>query len=545
LVVSLIACRALMGSGALAGGALLPAPADVSDLWARYLDSWHPVGIGGTQTAPPYLAIVAMVATVFFGSTGFALTLLLVCSVPLAGFIAYFTSRPLVESRLLRAWVSVAYALLPAATGALAGGRIGTAVLAVVLPLLARAAVAVSGLRGRRGWRAVWAYGLLLTLTSAFTPVVWLIALTLAVALFVLRWQGLVDDEPSSGGGARADGPLSGTAVRSGVALVTPMVLLAPWSLSLLMSPSGFFFEAGLPYGVGSATALDLLTLTPGGPGATGGLLLIGVVLAGLAALLRGERQLAIRAAWVVALVGLLFAGLSNSSAWAGPATLVYGLSLLCAAAIGAEGAKERIAEQGFGWKQPAAALVAAAAVAAPLVAAVGWMVGGADGPLSRRDPVQVPAFVAEESSTRDQARTLVLNGNAEGASRVPSDVSYSLVRGSGARLGDGDLAAAGGNDARLERVVANLVAGSGADQTTQLGGYAVRYVLVRDGAPRQMSRVLDATPGLTRRSQDDGSALWRVDRQVSRISVVSGKADKGAAGTGVASVPVAAGPVE
>ncbi|WP_181765846.1 glycosyltransferase family 2 protein, partial [Streptomyces albidus (ex Kaewkla and Franco 2022)] len=357
LVVSLIACRALMGGGALAGGALLPAPADVSDLWARYLDSWHPVGIGGTQTAPPYLAIVAMVATVFFGSTGFALTLLLVCSVPLAGLAAYFTSRPLVESRLLRAWASVAYAFLPAATGALAGGRIGTAVLAIVLPLLARSAVAVSGLRGRPSWRAVWGYGLLLTLTSAFTPVVWLIALMLAVTIVVLRWQGLDGTTDPAGRDVR------GTALRSGVALLTPMVLLAPWSLSLLMSPSSFFLEAGLPYGAGSATALDLLTLTPGGPGATGGLLLVGVVLAALAALLRAERQQAIRAAWVVSLIGLFFAGLTNGSAWAGPATLVYGLALLCASAIGAEGAKERVAEQSFGWKQPAAALVAAAAV--------------------------------------------------------------------------------------------------------------------------------------------------------------------------------------
>ncbi|MGH3311162.1 MAG: glycosyltransferase family 2 protein, partial [Streptomyces sp.] len=540
LVVSLIACRALLGSGALAGGALLPAPADVSDLWGRYLDGWHPVGIGGTQNAPPYLAIVALVATVCFGSTGFALTLLLVCSVPLAGLTVYFTSRPLVESRLLRAWVSVAYAFLPAATGALAGGRIGTAVLAITLPLLARVAVAVSGLRGKRSWRAAWAYGLLLTLTTAFTPVVWLIALTLAVVLLVLRWRGHVG--PASGA---PDDTQGGTAARSIVALVTPMVLLAPWSLSLLTSPAGFFREAGLPYGAGAASALDLLTLTPGGPGATGGLLLTGVVLAALAALLRGERQLAIRAAWVVALTGLLFAALANASAWAGPATLVYGLALMCAAAMGAEGAKERVAEQSFGWKQPAAALVAAAAVAAPLVAAVGWMAGGADDPLSRRDPVQVPAFVAEESKTRDQARTLVLSGSADGASRVPSDVSYSLVRGSGARLGDGDLAATGGDDTRLGRVVAHLVAGSGADQTSQLGGYAVRYVLVRDGAPRQMSRVLDATPGLTRLSQEDGSALWRVDRQVSRVSVLPGGTESGADGDERAPVAVAAGPVE
>lgn len=114
--------------------------------------------------------------------------------------------------------------------------------------------------------------------------------------------------------------------------------------------------------------------------------------------------------------------------------------------------------------------------------------------------------------------------------------MSYTLVRGAGARLGDGELTEAGGSNKKLDKVVANLVAGSGADQADQLGGFAVRYVLVRAGAPRQMSRVLDSTPGLSRLSQQDGTALWRVDRQVSRAAIVSGSDEP---------QPVAAGPVE
>ncbi|WP_030892647.1 glycosyltransferase family 2 protein [Streptomyces sp. NRRL F-5053] len=534
LLVSLVACRALLGSGSLAGGALLPAPDGVGELWGRYLDGWHPVGTGGTGAAPPYLAFVATLATVLFGSTGTALTLLLVCSVPLAGLSAYFASRPLVGSRLVRAWGAVAYAFLPAATGALAQGRIGTAVLAVLLPPLARAAVSASGLRGRSTWRAAWAFALLLSVVTAFTPVLWPLAAVLVAARFgmlVVR---------------RGEEPLTGAAARAAVVLVTPLVLLAPWSLTLLTDPGLLFAGIGLDLGAGTAGALDLLLLSPGGPGTLDGLFLTGVLLAALAALLRSERRAVILLAWAVALVGLLFAGLSNGSAWAGPATLVYGLALLSAAAVGGEGAKERVAAQSFGWRQPVAALIAAAAVAAPLCAAVAWMVGGADGPLSRRDPVQVPAFVAEESGTEDQARTLVLDSERpDSGGSGPSAVGYTLVRGSGARLGDADLAATGGGDSRLDRIVANLVAGSGADQTSQLGGYAVRYVLLRDGASRAMSRTLDATPGLTRLSQADGSALWRVDEQVSRVAIVPGGERNAAAGGVTAPVAVPAGPVE
>ncbi|MEU6812630.1 glycosyltransferase [Streptomyces sp. NPDC046831] len=517
LLVSLAACRALLGGGALAGGALLPAPADSAELWSRYLDAWHPVGAGGTPSAPPYLAVVALLASLFLGSTGLAVTVLLVCSVPLAGLTAYFASRPLVESRLLRAWAAVVYAFLPAVTGALAGGRIGTAVLAVLLPLVARAGVAASGLAnasGARGsWRATWAYALLLTITTAFTPVVWPIALVLGLAVLAVR-----------------RGDVTAHGLRFLAQSGTPLLVLAPWSLSLL--PFGFFTEAGLEYGASAASALDLLGASPGGPGTVHGLMLIGVVLAALAALLRSERQFGIRSAWAVALLALVFAVLSNGSTWAGPATLVQGLALLTAAVMGADGARARVAEQSFGWRQPVAALIAFASAAGPLLVAAGWMIRGADGPLERRDPVQVPAFVAAEGSTPDQARTLVLDSDSA------AHVGYMLVRGSGARMGDAELAAVDGENARLDKVVANLVAGSGADQADQLGGFAVRYVLVHKGAPREVSRVLDATPGLSRLSQQDGSALWRVDRQVSRAAVVP------ASGSGTAQA-VPAGPVE
>ncbi|MFE7400570.1 glycosyltransferase [Streptomyces sp. NPDC057557] len=507
LFVSLVACRSLLGGGALAGGALLPAPADVSDLWGRYADGWHPVGTGGTQTAPPYLAIISALSVLFLGSTGLALTLLLVCSVPLAGLTAYFVSRPLLESRLLRAWASIAYAFLPAATGALATGRLGTAVLAVLLPLIARAAVSAHGMRAagdaRGSWRATWTYTLLLTFAMAFTPIVWPLAVVLGVGVLALRR----DDIAAYG-------------LRFLAAIGTPLLVLAPWSLSLLTSPSGFLKEAGPEIGTGTASALDLLGISPGGPKAAGGVLLLGIVFAALAALLRGERQFAVRTAWAVALVALVFAALANGSGWAGPATLVYGIALIAAALVGADGARVRVAELSFGWRQPVAALIALAAGLAPVLAAAGWMIGGAAGPLERRDPVQVPAFVAEESTTRDQPRTLVLGGTS------PAAVSYTLVRGSGARLGDAELAEASGSNSRLDKVVANLVAGSGADQGSQLSGFAIRYVLVRDGAPKEMSRVLDATPGLSRLSQLDGSALWRVDRQVARVMIIPSGAD-------------------
>ncbi|WP_129288307.1 glycosyltransferase [Streptomyces sp. GZWMJZ-114] len=513
LLFSLIACRNLLGTGSLMGGALLPAPDRAGELWSSYTDAWHALGTGSTEAAPPYLALVASLATLFLGSTSAAMTVLLVCSVPLAGVTAYFATRPLVESRLLRAWAAIAYAFLPAATGALADGRIGTALLAVLLPLMARAALSAAGFLGRRGtWRAAWALALLLTLTTAFTPVVWLFALVLGALVLAVR---------------RSELPAYGPRLLA--VLLTPLLLLAPWSFTLFSH--GLLGEAGLDDRAGSASATDLLGMNPGGPGTMTGLLLIGIVLAALGALLRGERRTAVLTAWSVALVGFALAVLTNRDGWAGPATLVQGAALLGAALIGAQGARFRVAEQSFGWRQPLAALVGIAAALGPLVAALGWMAAGADGPLERRSPTQVPAFVAADSGTQDRARTLVLDGDNA------SEVRYFLIRGAGNHLGDAEQFTAAGPNARLGETVGRLVAGSGADQAGQLGSYAIRYILLREGrSSSAMGRVLDATPGLMRVSRQDGLALWRVDREVARVTLTDKQHPP---------KPVAAGPVD
>ncbi|AZM89428.1 glycosyltransferase family 2 protein [Streptomyces sp. W1SF4] len=519
LLVSLVACRALIGGGSLTGGALLPAPSGAGGLWHTYTGEWQPVGTGTTAGAPPYLAVLAGLSALFLGSTQAALTLLLVFSVPLAGLTAYFASRPLVTSRLLRAWAAVGYAFLPAVTGALAGGRLGTAVLAVLLPLIARSAATAHGFTDTEpgsGRRAVWTYALLLTLATAFTPVAWPLAAVLGTAAVLARRAHRKTYAP-----------------RLLAVLAVPLAVLAPWSLGLLAHPGRFLREAGLPYGTGSATPLGLLTADPGGPGTTGAFLLAGVLLAALAALLRADRRFAVGTAWTAALAGLFLAVLLDRTGWAGPGTLLYGLGLLAAAALGADGAKYRVAARSFGWRQPLAALTALAAAAGPLLLAAAWVAAGADGPLKRRDPVQVPAVVAEHSGDTNRTRTLVLGGDS------PATVSYALVRGSGARLGDGELLAAAGPEPRLAKAVSSLVSGSGANQSEQLSAFAVRYVMIPAGGSAPMRRILDGTPGLKQRHQNDGTALWEVERLTSRVAIVPARQGQ------TATLTVEAGPVE
>lgn len=523
LVFALIACRNLLGSGSLLGGALLPAADGASGLWNMYADSWHPVGTGSTATAPPYLAVLSVLSWLLFDHANLAITLLVVLSIPLAAVSAYLVSRPLIESKMVRAWASASYALLPAATGALAQGRIGTAVLAILLPPLARAAAVTAGLGirtetaargGRPGWRSAWTTVLMLTISTAFVPLTWAIAVPLSLAALlhaVLR------------GGAFGSGlsALRLLGLRVLVVLGVPVLVLAPWSVQVLTHPSRLLLEAGLPgFNGRAATPLGLILVNPGGNGVPPVWLSAGVVLAALAALLRADRRRAVLAAWGAAGAGLLFSvvvaatavtpasGGTATAAWAGSATLLTGVALLAAAAIGADGANARVSGIAFGWRQPVAALVLAAAVLAPLGTALWWCTVGADWPLRRGDATQVPAFIAEEAATTDRPRTLVLNGAPDGTA-----IRYTLVRGAGLTLGQAEGTVDTGDTAKddLTKLVGQLLAGSGGEQAKALGGYAIGYVETKDPLTDKARDVLDSTPGLVKLSEDNGVALWQV----------------------------------
>ena len=309
LVVSLIAQRHVL-LGTLHGGTLLPAPTGARDLWHEYTASWHDTGFGSTVDAPPYLAILAAVATVLFGSARLAVKVLLLGSVPLAGLSAYAAAGPLASTKRLRVWLAATYALLPVATGAVATGRLGTAVAFALLPLVLRSAGRAllpplyPGARadrhaarraGRRvaGVRPAWLAALALAIAAAFDPLTYLLlfpllAVALIAAIVRLSWVGVR---------------------RALVLLAVPPALLMPWSARLLHHPALAVLGVGQPRAGLQAPRLhpiDVLLLHPGGPGMPPTWLDVVVVVAALAGLLQLTRPGPAWLGWLLALDGLI-----------------------------------------------------------------------------------------------------------------------------------------------------------------------------------------------------------------------------------------------
>jgi GT2 family glycosyltransferase len=572
-VVALVAERPLLGSGPLGGGALIPAWGGAAGLWHEYLQGFHPVGVGSGSSTPPYLAVIAALATVLAGKPWLAVDVILLGCVPLAGASAFLAVRRVTRSTPVRVWAAASYALLPVAMGSIAAGRIGTAVVFVLIPLIALLAGRMLTLPARRARRAAWATGLVVALAAAFVPLVWVVVVAVALAVVAARprmWRNL------------------------GIVVVVPPVLLLPWTAQVAANPSTLLLEAGLQQpglAIRDLPARSLMLLSPGGPGLPPIWVTAGIVFAALAALLLSRRRALMLAGWGVALSGLLAAvavsrvmvtpgsGEPTVAAWPGVALLIAALGLLLAGATAGDaiprlvtadgghgidgqpapgGAKQGIkrkARKGGGrtgrrgprpLRRAGVVVLVGAACSAPALAAASWVISGVRGPVGPVSGPIVPAVVTASSGNGLQQRTLVLRS-------AGGQVSFSLLRGASPSLGDPDLAPMPAAQRALSTAVAALVAPNGGEAVNQgqlLAQLDIGFVLLPTPVDQNLARVLNGVSGLRLGSYTPAYALWRVTGLPARVRVAEPNGTvvavrSGQLGVSGAQVPAAGGTIE
>jgi GT2 family glycosyltransferase len=553
-VVALVAERSLLGPGPLGGGALVPAWGGAAALWHEYLQGFHPVGIGSGDSAPPYLAVVAALATVLGGKPWLAVDVILLGCVPLAGVTAFLAVRRVTRSTPVRVWAAASYALLPVATGTIAAGRIGTAVVFVLLPIIALLAGRILTEPPRRARRAAWATGLTIAVAAAFVPLVWIVALAGALALLAVRpalWRNLA------------------------IVAVVPPVLLLPWTIQAASDPSGLLLEAGLQQpglAVHDLPARSVMLLSPGGPGIPAVWVTAGLVAVALAALLLSRRRAVMLAGWGVALSALLIAvavsrvmitpavGAAAVPAWPGVALLIAAMGLLLAGVTAGEAMLLSAGTPGGGGQQGGGAgsrgprtlrgmgvaVLAVVACSTPILVAAFWVTSGVHGPVAPVAGPVVPAVVAAAPDSGLQLRTLVLRSDG-------SQVSYSLQRGTSPSLGDPDLAPVPAAQSALNTAVAALVApngGEAVDQSQQLADFDIGFVLLPAPVNQNLARLLNGVAGLQPLSATPAFDVWRLSGLTGRVRVVEASGTvvalpSGAVGLGGVAAPAAGGTLE
>jgi GT2 family glycosyltransferase len=534
LAVALLAARSLLTGGPLGGGSLVPAWGGASDLWRTYVQAFHPVGVGSTAAAPPWLAVIAGLSTVVAGKPWLAIDVILIGCVPLAGMTAMLAARRLTASAPVRVWASLTYALLPVATGVVAGGRFGSAVAFVLLPLIVLTAGRIFTSSRKQASRAAWATGLLVAVSAAFVPLLWPVAFV-ACLLAAIAFR------------ATRPGLLRNLAV---VALTAP-VLLMPWTVTVASHPSDVLLEAGLPQPGTPVTGLParaLMLLSPGGPGLPSYWVTAGLIAVALAALFAGRRRRIIAAGWGLALSGLLTAIVVSHMTvrpadgapvvvWAGLPLAVAALGLLLAAAVGAD-ALGRLTGGRKGWTAILtgsgvwAGVLGVVAFSAPVLAAASWLSTGVGGPIHPVSSQLVPELVAAADGQGNQVRTLVLRESR-------GHVSYLLLRGPSPSIADSALTPPPAAQQALSRVVAALTTpdgGMAVNQARLLAQFDIGFVLVQAPVDQQLATVLNNVPGLrTYSTRPTKYVLWQLSAPPSRVSVLEPNGTV---------VPIASGPV-
>ena len=480
-VLALLAGRDLLGPGRLAGGALLPAPDGAYGLWRSALASWHPVGLGSPAMAPPDLAALAALSLPLLGSVDRLVDLLLVGGVPLCGAAAWLLLRQVTASRWLAAWGAATYALLPAVTGAIAVGRLGAVVLAICVPLIALGGTRAltRGQRRTSALSAAFGTGAALALATAFEPVSYPLAVLVAcvVAVLAVRGWGLP---------------------RLAVVLAVPPAVLLPMTLAVVAEPGLLLLARGMPVAAGQGAGGDtpwldqvgLLLLDPGGPGARPWWWVgAGVVAVAVLASVRGGRRPGVRVAGGVAVPALAVAQIlphlladqrpGAGPVWPGPALLIAGLALVSCAVGGAADVREGWSATRVGSWRPLIALVALAAVSAPVLAAVQWCTHGTGELLGRVETELLPAYVVHDARSGARTRTVVIGGDGPAGDAL----RVTVLRDRGPRLGDADLVATGSAPAQLAAAVGLLASGNGAAGSGGVGSGGVGSPAAGNGA--------------------------------------------------------------
>jgi len=486
--------------GSLVGGALPSTPIGASDLWSRYGESWHQIAMGTSSATPTWIAILALLSTIFFGKAVALVTFLFWAAPLLFMWSMYSLLRKLSQNSWLIIGASVAYAISPVVIAAINSGRLGTLAALIIGPRIAMFLTRVKKVEDLH-WRSIFGFSLLVGVLTAFS-------LQAYLGIVLLYCIGLIRELRDHRN--RPDRALLLVRLgRRAVLIFTPFLLCLPWSFEAIAHPSRFLLEPGLLIQGGGP---DLAFLAnPGGPGSLPWWIISPVTLVLIIASLSSGM------ARRYAEVGLLFlviatfmsvvsisghSSANNAPLWTGSLLAYATIAALCAGVVILNGLRQKLANVHFHYRHILAGLAIASTVLYSLSASAWALTVGARSPVHANQPSILPPFLAVTPGVK----TVVLRNISSGKSDT---ISFFIARESDAMLGDPDLAP--GNSADVEAAVREIVDGTGISSSKVLAAYGIKYLFMKNPVDIQLARAVDGLGGFIRNSSTQAGIVWRV----------------------------------
>ncbi len=486
--------------GNLTGGALATSPEGASDLWRRYTDSWHSVGMGSGSPTPPWIFLLALASTVFFGKAALLVTILFWAAPLLLLWSMYSLLRTLSRNSWLIFGASLAYAFSPVAVATINSGRLGTLMTLLLLPQIARYIPQLDKIQNIQ-WRFIFGLSLLVGALTAFSLPAYMALAILLITTGVkdyLTWQKNSEKEL-----------FIARITRECALLFTPLFLTLPWSFDAFLSPSRLLLEPGFVVGGGVPNLVAL-----GNPGGMGSMpwwavspgILILLVTAFSSTSARSYAHLGL-VTLACAVVGSAFylAGHGSQTSqrlWVGTWLAFSTVAAVCAGVIILDGLRERLARSHFHFRHMLAALVVVMTISYSFTSVLWTLTQGADSPVQANQEPVLPAFLAVVPGVK----TLVLRSSS---SSSLSTLNYYIVRESDAQLGDADVAPA--DSPAIAQALSEMVDGSGLTSSKVLSAHGIKYLFMKNPVDDAVVRSIDGLGGFVRTSATHAGIVWRI----------------------------------
>ena len=486
--------------GSIFGGALPEQPAGVSDIWNTYFSGWHSIGMGTSAAAPTWLAIVAVLATPFFGSLKLFVAIVFVLAPLFIAGSGYLLLRQLTNNRWLTVGASLLYAISPVAISAVNSGRLSTVMVLILLPLFISASQGIFAI-DQFTWRRIFGLTLLGSVLFAFSPI-------LLIVSILINGFAIYRDYSASDRGVNAE-LFNNRLYRRLALVVTPLLICAPWSFELLVEPKRFFIDSGFLLSGGGPNFA--LMGNPGGPGSLPVFIISPLILVlGISLFSSTKARFVAELGFISLLAAVLLSTVSITGQGTSIATPIYAGSLLSLTTIAAIAAsvimldklRERLITTNINFRHISAGILLVI-TALYSITSISWMVSsGANSPLQTGKSVVLPAFLAVEVD----AKTMVIRPRTTGEEVT---LNYYLARGGDATLAQPDMAPA--DREQISAAVQELVDGTGLTASTTFAVHGIKFLFLKSPVDENIARVIDGLGGFSRASSTNAGIVWKI----------------------------------
>ena len=511
LFISLLYSRNRFGS--LSGGALAVAPASAFELITSYVNSWHLVGLGSSAAAPAWIPIIGIASFVTAANPQSFIAALFFLTPTLLFVLSYRTARRYSLTKYSSVFVAFIYAFSPVTLAAINQGRIGTIVIALLLPGLFTLLEKNRGLENLT-WRKIFSITLVAAVAGAFSLLFLLTWTLFHLSVFIYTY--FTSSKWRTRNLHHILKNLDTDEVKKRAALIfTPILINVPISINLLLNPFTALREPGLS--IESANPLSILFFNPGGPSSPALIILAPFVLYLLIGLIsKDQRKSATGALFAIVLAATLSSyyieGNSSSAQriYSGPLIVFAQLLTLLSIFAIAERILPQLKRSNFGFKHIASVLTSVVTVVSMLSISIWSATLGADSLVRSNQEQVIPAFITDLASTSERPKTLVIR-------KSPERLQYFVTRGSDLQIGQADVASQ--TPEQFHKAIVDLVNGVGGSSSQILGHYGIQYVYMKNPADAGLVRIIDGIGGFTRSSATKDGVVWKVEKSHARVT--------------------------